>query len=490
SELSQHGKLLFGLLLVTLCVSASFVTSSGGIKYYTVSSEFYDVLSEARAGGVDVRPKITSKSDGTYKISVTTSKGTRELNEVSKSQVDLFAKLFTDSSLTITVVSQSGSNVKISVREASGESSARSSSSSFGGGTKSFTVSNKFYDFLNEARGGGTGVTPKITSKSDGTYTISITTNKGTRKLKNISKSLVDLFTQLFTNPNLKITLVSRSGSNVEISVSGETGGSSTYSSSSSGAEDVVFKNSDLTFLIGYGKEGLEFSHFEPAVVIELLISVFADPNFRYSAKLGADGTYTLIAHNFRRHVEFHSLSAAIRTKGQQLTASSNALALITKDKNKKLVLAISLNGRASEEFKDTDIETVRYIALSTIYKNLHFKEKKSASGSITVYVKLPAIKYDYDLTIYKVYMKKVSDISKSFGGIFGNIFGWLSRLVSGVISGAASIVSGVGHFATNVVGSVLSGAGSILGSVGSGIGSVVGGVGKAVGGFFGHLFG
>uniref|UniRef100_T1IGR3 Uncharacterized protein n=1 Tax=Strigamia maritima TaxID=126957 RepID=T1IGR3_STRMM len=353
-----------------------------------------------------------------------------------------------------------------------------------------FKIQPDFYNFLKKVKPEISTLSFTLTPDEDN-FVLIIKTKSQHKTFKHLPSSTIEFFIQFLLHPQRKIDIkTDPKEDDYELHVIKRV--------LRKGAEDVVFKNvkskfirliqdlhkktgnsltirrkSDLTLLIGYGKKGLEFSHFEPAVVIEFLISIFADPNFRYSAKIGADGTYTLIAHNLRRHVEFHSLSAAIKTKGQQLTASSDALALITKDKNKKLVLAISLNGGASEQFKDTYIETVRYIALSTIYKNLHFQEKKSASGSITIYVKLPAIKYDYDLTIYKVYTKKVSDISKSFGGIFGSIFGWLSSLVSGVISGAASIVSGVGHVATNVVGSVLSGAGSILGSVGSGIGSV-----------------
>uniref|UniRef100_T1IH69 Cadherin domain-containing protein n=1 Tax=Strigamia maritima TaxID=126957 RepID=T1IH69_STRMM len=290
---------------------------------------------------------------------------------------------------------------------------------------------------------------PKFTNIPKNVIDFIVKEGKKIKEFKDIDRETIEFINILITYPDTKIE-TERDSDDIELidDLRKKTGNSLT-----------IQRKSDLTLLIGYGTKGLEFSHFEPAIVIEVLVGVLADPNFQYSSTIGSDGTYALIVRNFKREASFYSLTSSIKILGRQLTASSNALSLITKDSNKKLVLGISVDGGSSQE--------------------LNFQEKIDASGYITIYVKLPAVEHDYDLTIYKVYTKKVSDISKSFGGIFESIFSWLGNLVSGIVTGVANVVSGVGKVASNVVGGAV-----------SAVGNVVGSVGKAVGGLFSGLFG
>uniref|UniRef100_T1J5A2 Uncharacterized protein n=1 Tax=Strigamia maritima TaxID=126957 RepID=T1J5A2_STRMM len=243
--------------------SSSGVSSSGGglssqgTEYYTVNPKFVQLINEVRKSTKVVKIKYKPQLDGKIQVTLTTDKGSKTYDHITKSVFELFVKLLKNPTLQIKEVGKVGSQVKISVSPEPPKAK------------NIIKVKPQFLDIVLKLRKGGYSV--QIVPSGD-TYTITVTDNSNGKKktYKNVPADIGSAFIRLIKDPALQY--------------------------------QILGKTKDQTILFIPDFSGKQTTLTVKALFLTLLKDVRKHPKNRIQIKPGSDGKYELIIYDDKKH--------------------------------------------------------------------------------------------------------------------------------------------------------------------------------------------
>uniref|UniRef100_T1J594 Uncharacterized protein n=1 Tax=Strigamia maritima TaxID=126957 RepID=T1J594_STRMM len=179
--------------------SSSVTSSSNGIEYYNVESNFIQLIQYVRASTTEVKINAQQQSNGLYKITITTDKGSKTYDNFSKASFDLLARLLRNPTLQVKEVGKAGNKVKISVSPEPPKP------------TNIFQIRTGALNVVEKLRKGGYSI--NIVSSGDKfTITVTDTSNGKKKAYSDVPANTGNAFIRLVKDPSLQYQILGTSG--------------------------------------------------------------------------------------------------------------------------------------------------------------------------------------------------------------------------------------------------------------------------------------